>query len=507
MVLSDVISAAGSILVARLLGSTNYGLIGIAAVPISIITLFSNWGIGSAMTRFLAQCRSRGREEEAKGILFTGMLTNLLIGLFFTLVAFVSAPFLATEVFHRQELTLLIQVSSITLVGNLTLASAQAIYIGFDRAEFSSLTMFLLSVTKTILSPLLIVLGYGVLGALIGYSLGVLVSSVAAVLVMYLSLWRPLRKDGAPLNFFGNLKMMLKYSYPLFISMMLGGALGQIYSFLMALYCSEFMIGNYMAATKFSVLIAFLSTPIGTVLFPAFSQLDQRKEANNLRIVFHNSVKYTALVTLPVVAALIILSQPIIQVLFGPGYELSSGFLVLYALTNIFIGLGGLSIGSLINSQGETKVTMMLNIITLLTGAPLSLYLIPRFQIEGLLFTTILAGIPSLIAGMWWLKRYFDLTVDFISCAKIYASTAASAIPAFLLISWLNLRNWATILVGGFLFLFLYIALILLTRAVGRNDIRNLREALTGLGPFFPIFNFFLTFAEKILTLLSRINL
>jgi O-antigen/teichoic acid export membrane protein len=472
-----------------------------------MIGLFSNWGIGAATTRFLAQYRAQKSEGEAKGILFTGMITGVVIGLFFTLVALIAAPFLATQVFGKPELTPLIQFSSVTLLASSLLSSSQAVYIGFDRAEFSSLTMFLQSVTKTFLSPVLIVLGYGVLGAVIGSSFGPLVSSLVAVLVVYLSLWRTLRKNDVPLNFLRNLKMMLKYSYPLFISILLGGALAQIYSFLMALNCSEFMIGNYKAATNFSVLIAFLSTPIGTVLFPAFSQLDQRKEANTLRIVFHNSVKYTALVTLPVVAALIILSQPIIQVLFGPGYELSSGFLALYALTNIFIGLGGLSIGSLINSQGETKVTMMLNIITLLTGAPLSLYLIPRFQIEGLLFTSILTNIPHLAAGMWWLRRYYGLTIDFISCAKIYAATTASAIPTFLLISWLNLRDWATILVGGFLFLFLYIALILLTRAVGRNDIRNLREAFTGLGPFFPIFNFFLTFAEKIMTLLSRINL
>jgi stage V sporulation protein B len=507
MVLSDIIAAAGSILVARLLGSTNYGIYGVSAIPISIISLFSNWGLGTAAIRFIAQCRAQGRTEEAKGIFFTGMLAGFLIGIFFTLVAFVAAPFMAIQVFNKPELMPLIQVSSVTLLANSLLVSSQAIYIGFDRAEFSSLAMFLTAVTKALISPALIVLGYGVLGAVIGSSLGPLVSSMVAVLVVYLALWRPLRKNGATLNFFRNLKRMIRYSFPLFISMLLGGALGQIYSFLMALYCTEFMIGNYKAATNFSVLIAFLATPIATVLFPAFSQLDHRKEADTLRIVFQNSVKYTALVTLPVVAALIILAQPIIQILFGPGYELTPLYLALYALTNVFIGVGGVSIGNLINSQGETKLTLMLNVIALLTGVPLSLYLIPRFQIEGLLVAMILGGIPSLVAGILWVKKYFGLTLDLFSSARIYAATAVSAVLTFLLISWLKMGDVATLLVGGFLFLFLYTASIFLTRAIGRSDIRNLREALRGLGPLFSLFNPILTFAEKILDLLSRVGL
>jgi len=507
MVLSDVIAAGGAIVVARLLGSTNYGLYGVSAIPLSIIGLFSNWGLGAAAIRFIAQCRAQGRTGEAKGILFTGMVTGFFTGLLFTLVAFVAAHFMATQVFNKPELTLLIQVSSVTLLANSLLSFSQAIYIGFDRAEFSSLTMFLTAVTKVLISPALIVLGYGVLGAVIGSSLGPLVSSMVAVLVVYLVLWRPLRQNGASLNFFGNLKMMLRYSYPLFISMLLGGALGQIYSFLMALYCTDFMIGNYKAATNFSVLIAFLATPIGTVLFPAFSQLDHRKEAETLRIVFQNSIKYTALVTLPVVAALIILAQPIIQILFGPGYELTPFYLVLYALTYVFIGVGGVSVGNLINSQGETKLTLMLNVISLLTGVPLSLYLIPRFQIVGLLVVMLLGGIPSLVAGILWLKRYFGLTLDLLSSARIYAATVVSAVPTFLFISWLKLGDVPTLLVGGFLFLFLYTVSIFLMRAIGRSDIRNLREALRGLGPLFPLFNLILTFAEKILDLLSRVGL
>lgn len=502
-VLSDLVAAVGSILVARFLGSINYGIVGIAMVPISMIGLFSNWGVRSAMVKFLAQYRSQGREEEAKGILLTGILTMCSIGFLLFLTALISAPYLATQVFHNPELTPLIKIASLTLLANPMLMSSQASFIGFERMEYYSLTIFLKSLTRALFAPILVFLGYGALGAILGQNLSLLLTSMIALLAVYISLWRNIRGSGVSLNFFGNFKIMLRYGYPLFISTLLSGALSQIYNFLMVLYCSEFMIGNYLAASKSTVVITFLTVPISTVLFPAFSQLDYQREKSALKIVFQNSVKYTALVTLPVVAALIVLSKPLVHTLFGEGYEFTPLFLILYALTFIFVGIGGQSMGNLLNSQGKTKVVMALNAIRLFTGLPLSLYLIPRFQIVGLLVTMIFTTVPVVTIGIWWIKKCFGFTTEFKSSARIYAVTAASAVPTFLLIPWLGRGDLITLFLGGFLFLFIYIVLISLTRAVGRKDIQNLRGILTELGPFSHLFNFLLSFAEKILIILS----
>jgi len=79
---------------------------------------------------------------------------------------------------------------------------------------------------------------------------------------------------------------MLKYGLPLSISAILGGSLTQFYNFLIAIYCTDIMIGNYQVALGFAALITFFSTPIATVLFPAFSKLNAQKETETLRNVF-----------------------------------------------------------------------------------------------------------------------------------------------------------------------------------------------------------------------------
>ena len=67
--------------------------------------------------------------------------------------------------------------------------------------------------------------------------------------------------------------LMLRFGFPLSIATILSGVQAQFYNILIYIYSSDVLIGNYQFATKFTVLITFIATPISTVLFPAFSKM------------------------------------------------------------------------------------------------------------------------------------------------------------------------------------------------------------------------------------------
>ena len=52
LVVSTVISAVGTIIIARLLGPDNYGLYAIALTAPSLISTFRDWGINTAMIKY-----------------------------------------------------------------------------------------------------------------------------------------------------------------------------------------------------------------------------------------------------------------------------------------------------------------------------------------------------------------------------------------------------------------------------------------------------------------------
>jgi len=56
------------------------------------------------------------------------------------------------------------------------------------------------------------------------------------------------------------------------------------------------------------------------MMFPAFSKLDFKKDRETLRNVFQYSVKYAALVVVPVAVLIITLAQPAIGTIFQNRY-------------------------------------------------------------------------------------------------------------------------------------------------------------------------------------------
>lgn len=56
--LSILIASLGAIILISLLSPTEYGLYTIATIPTSLMVLFGDWGINTALTRFIAQYRA-----------------------------------------------------------------------------------------------------------------------------------------------------------------------------------------------------------------------------------------------------------------------------------------------------------------------------------------------------------------------------------------------------------------------------------------------------------------
>ena len=109
LVISTVISSIATIFIARLLGSDLYGLYGIVLIAPGLIGIFRDWGINSAMVRYTAQYRSEDRTAEVRNIIVSGILFEIVLGMALSVVSFALSGYLASNIFHRPEITSLTQ--------------------------------------------------------------------------------------------------------------------------------------------------------------------------------------------------------------------------------------------------------------------------------------------------------------------------------------------------------------------------------------------------------------
>jgi len=77
---STVISAVGVIVVARLLSPSEYGLVTVALMSPTLVTLFRDWGINSAAIKYTAQYRSENKTSKVKSLLAAGLFFELIPG-------------------------------------------------------------------------------------------------------------------------------------------------------------------------------------------------------------------------------------------------------------------------------------------------------------------------------------------------------------------------------------------------------------------------------------------
>jgi O-antigen/teichoic acid export membrane protein len=502
---STIILAIGTIIFVRLMSPDEYGLYSIALIPSLTISLFRDWGIGNAMTKYIVQFRASNEFEEVNDIIATGLIFEIATGLALSLVSLFTASFVASTILHRPELPPLISIVSITIFSNALLTAAQSSFIGYERMELNSYTMLAQAIVKSLVTPCLVFLGYGALGATLGYTFSFLVAGIMGLILLYYFVFaRDLRRTKTSrLQIFKTLKKMLHYGVPLSISTLLLGFMGQFYGFMMVYSCSDIMIGNYQSAIQFAIILTFITSPISTVLFPAFTKPDPQKEHQLLETIFASSVKYTALLLIPATLAMMILSKPMINTLFGEKWIYAPFFLTLYVMGNLFSVIGNLSLSSFLTGRGETKMLMKLSFLILLFGIPLAFLLIPTFGIVGVILGNLLAGLPSMFWGLHWIWKRYNVKADFRSSTKIFIAASIAAITTYVLLHFVTTTEWLRLTTGGIFFLAVYLIVVPLMGAITQDDINNLKAMFSGLGVISKIIEIPLSLMERFSSLRS----
>jgi O-antigen/teichoic acid export membrane protein len=539
---STVIMAVGTIVLNMLLPASDVGLYGIALIPAQIINYFRDWGINSALTKEIASLRLLNKNDKIHDVIVSGVIFEIISGAFLSLVCFAIAYPLALIVSPQgaspqiiSDLTVYISIMSLSVFAGAVAAAAGGIFVGFERMKLNSLTQVLSAIVKTALGPLLVVLGFGVLGAVTAAMVSILAGGIISILLVYYALFRPLRgyKVGR-CDIKQTLKPMLNFGLPLTISTIAVGVLPLIFSLSMTTFANQgdynaglnvgWTMGNYFAAANFSVLLTFVSFPVATALFPAFSKVNPETEPELLKTVFVSSVKYTALLLVPATLMLIALGTPLVNTLYpkdgifnslfivdaAPKFPYAPTFLAFSAAVNLFILVGNISLGTFQSGIGKTWQIMKQSLVTLGIGLPLAYVMVAFFYslggsnpevsaiyaVIGGLLGSIIASVPGMVWGLVWSWKKYRVKADFGVSAKIFAAALIASGAAYAVITLLSLPYWLLLVTGSMVFLLIYLVMAPVLGAVNQMDIENFRTLFAGSGIVSKILNFPLKFMQ-----------
>jgi len=454
-ILVKVASFAISVILARLLSPSDYGLMGMLAIFMSISSVFIEGGLAKALIQ------RQGCQDIDYS---TAFVTNVALSLVIYAVLFLTAPLIA-DFYDEPILIPLTRVLALTIIlGSFNIVQRAKLMANVDFKSLAQINVMSILVTGAI-GIFMAYEGYGV-WALVGQSIG---STLFLIFIFpFYSKWKPSlrfsKESFSHLFGFGS-KLMITGVYAVIFNNIATICIGKVYK-------SE-ELGYYTRGSQFSDLISFtVNDVLGTVTFPVLSEL--QNDTERLVAVYRKSLFVTAMIIFPVMVLCALLAYPLVLILLTEKWLPCVVLMQWLCLARMFTPLSALNM-NILNAVGRSDLFMKLDfskapltILILAITIPISVkaIVIGTF-VDSFLCFFINAYLPGRMFGYGAWKQIKDWRYILLSIALM----------SVVVMGFMQLveNAWLQLLVGGSLGVLVYAACCYFFKVIDEDMLRLLK--------------------------------
>lgn len=373
------------IVIARILSPSDYGLVAMMSVFISIASVFINNGFNSAIIQ---------KKEADANDFGTALLINFLIGLFLYFLLFLLAPAIS-RFYDEPQLRICLRVLALILpIGSIS--SIQSA-IAVRRMRFRNL--FICNVIGSVSSGI-IGISAAVLGAGYWALIAQQISSVViiAIALTYHATWKPSFIFVAK-----SARDQFNFGWKMLCASLINAIYNELNSLIIGKKYSATDLSFYTKGRTFpSTITSGIDSALQSVLLSSFSK-NQDKETEFHRLIRVSSVANTYLVV-PILCFLAVAGDTIVSLLLTDKWLPMVPYMQICCLTYAFHPVASINMQSLA-SVGRSDMRLKLEFIKKPFGIIMLLLAIPY----GPMAIAISAAVTSV----------FGLFLGFVACQRI----------------------------------------------------------------------------------------
>ena len=466
-----VLSYAYGILIARFLGSGDYGNFFLGITIFNLICLFVLGGVEDTMMRFIGLYAMSGEESQTRAVIRISFLIAIGAGVILGSASFLFRDFMAVRIFHKPELAAVIRYLSLAIpVFALMTVSVTAIRGYKIVFPYVFVRKIFLPATCLALAALVMLGGGGLHGLSVSYLLSVLISAGFgyALLVRYLS---PFATGADPLTGRRDYFSFLGAAYLINILIFLTTWSDLI---LLGIMRSSEETGIYFAAKKTALAIGILMISLNVILGPVISHLYSGKQYDQLNHAFKMATQWILALALPVLVMILLFAEEILS-LFGPGF--AGARLSLIILTwGQFLNLAVGSVGYMLMMTGHQRWMVIDAVGAVSLNIPLMVLMISRFGITGAAWTSAvilaLAGFVALLQ-IYYLLKIHPFSFRYLKLLMLAAVTFGTG---RLIKLHLGADVPPILILGQIAFVFVFFFLLVLFLGLEKGEKKRLRS-------------------------------
>lgn len=338
-----LIGLVSLMVLARLLGPKDFGLVGMVTAFTGVLGMFRDFGLSSASVQ-----RVTVTEDQMSTLFWINLGTGVLLGLLMAAMAPAIAAF-----YHEPRLFAVTLVLAAGFV--LNSAGVQHGAILQRHMRFTAL-----AVINTVSSIVGTAIAIG--GAKAGYGYWALVAMAVAsplastILVWLATAWVP----GMPRRGTG-IRSMMRYGGTLTLYGLVGYVATNLQNVLLGRFWGADAIGIYGRAYRLvNIPTESLNGVVGEVAFPALSRIQD--DPSRLRSYFLKGYSLVLALTLPITVACALFVDDVISVLLGPKWKAAAVILRLLAPTILVFAISN-PLGWLLSSIGRVGRLLKMNLV------------------------------------------------------------------------------------------------------------------------------------------------
>lgn len=374
----------------RKLGVSEWGVFSYALALMGFFSIISDIGINTVLLKETAQ-----KKVQYLDYISTGFILKTGLSLISSVALLSATLFLK----NNNAVKILIPIAAFLLFIDAIREFGFSLNRAFEKMEIEA-------ITRISTTALLVVLGFifvrnkpDALSLFYAY----IIASLVGVLIMYITLQKYLK------NIFLHFKKTLllpiwKEAWPLGIASGLIAIMASIDTIILGWFKPPEQIGIYATAQKLTQLVYLFPTLTATAMLPALSRF-ANTDLDKMRTMVKKIIKYSFIVTVPVVIGCFIFGDFAFNILFGKQYIESSFIFKILSLAIITITPSSI-ISSAIFAEGKQKKLIQFIGVSLCINIFLCLLTIPTYGILGAAISTTIA---STIGNILLMFKYSNL--------------------------------------------------------------------------------------------------
>lgn len=379
-----------SIILARLLMPQDYGIIAIVMAVISILDVFVDSGLASA----LIQKKEADELDFSSAFYFNIVFCVILyVGLFFL------APFWG-NLYEYKELSSVLRVLGLIIIIS-GVKNTQMSYVSrnmqFKRFFFAT---FGGTIVSAIVGIRMAMLGFGVWAIVFQY----LVNALFDTIILWVTVkWRPRKMFS-----FQRLCRLLSFGWKILASNLIGKIYSNIQTFVIGTQYTSTDLGLYNKGMSFPVfLMESINSSINSVLLPALATVQD--DIMVLKKMTRRSIRLSTYVLAPMMLGLFSVASPLITVLLTEKWLPCVPYLRIFCVIYLLYPIQSINMNAIF-AKGRSDIYLKLEIAKKIMGIVFLLITV-RIGVIAVAYSLLLVNVISILINAVINIRILDYSI------------------------------------------------------------------------------------------------